>query len=203
MEIYLATSNKHKVFEFSEMFATAGIDCNVHPASDAFGFEPPEEDGETFEQNAFIKADALRSKVPADAYVMADDSGIVVDALGGAPGIRSARYAGVSGDGADAANNKKLLANLEGVPDAERTARFVCVIALVCPNGERIAFHGKIEGQINHGECGANGFGYDPLFLLPERGITTAQLSPEDKNAISHRGRAFAKLAEFLKNQNK
>ena len=74
MEIYLATSNKHKVFEFSEMFAKAGIDCNVHPASDAFGFEPPEEDGETFEQNAFIKADALRAKVPADAYVMADDS---------------------------------------------------------------------------------------------------------------------------------
>ncbi len=199
MKIYIATSNKHKISEFAEMFARANIDCQVFSASDANGFFSPIEDGKTFEENAFIKADALKKIVPSDAFVMADDSGIVVDALGGAPGIHSARYAGVSGVGADDANNKKLLKELEGIEDAKRTARFVCVIALLSPNGERNAFSGKIEGVINHGECGVNGFGYDPLFFLPERGKTTAELSSEDKNSISHRGEAFAKLTEFLK----
>ncbi len=199
MKIYIATSNKHKISEFAEMFANANIDCDIFSASDADGFFSPVEDGDTFEANAFIKADALKKIVPADAYVMADDSGIVVDALGGAPAIHSARYAGVSGAGADRANNEKLLKELENVEDSKRTARFVCVIALVCPNGERHSFSGKIEGVINRGERGMNGFGYDPLFYLPERGKTTAELSSEDKNAISHRGEAFAKLADFLK----
>lgn len=200
MEIYIATSNKHKIAEFAEMFAKANIDCKVLSASDANGFEPPVEDGTTFEENSFIKATALKAKVPASAYVMADDSGIVVDALGGAPGIHSARYAGVSGSDADSANNQKLLKELEGVDDEKRTARFVCVIALITPNGQRHSFHGKIEGVINHGECGKGGFGYDPLFYLPERKMTTAELSAEEKNAISHRGSAFAKLVEFLNN---
>ena len=203
MDIYIATSNKHKIAEFAEMFAKANIDCNVLSASDAEGFEPPVEDGTTFEENSFIKAVALKEKVPASAYVMADDSGIVVDALDGAPGIHSARYAGVSGEGADTANNQKLLNALEGVEDAKRTARFVCVIALITPDGQKHAFSGKIEGVINHGECGKGGFGYDPLFYLPERNKTTAELTTEEKNAISHRGRAFAKLVEFLNNNNK
>ncbi len=181
------------------MFANAKIDCDIFSASDTDGFFSPIEDGDTFEANAFIKADALKKIVPDDAYVMADDSGIVVDALGGAPAIHSARYAGVSGEGADRANNEKLLKELENVEDSKRTARFVCVIALVCPNGERHSFMGKIEGIINRGERGMNGFGYDPLFYLPERDKTTAELSSEDKNAISHRGEAFAKLADFLK----
>jgi non-canonical purine NTP pyrophosphatase, rdgB/HAM1 family len=201
MKIYIATSNKHKVAEFGEMFQAAGLACEVHSAADVIGFEAPAEDGGTFEENAFIKADALKRKAPSDAYVMADDSGIVVDALGGAPGIHSARYAGVSGDGADAANNAKLLKELENVEDAERTARFVCVIALDCPDGRKVAFNGKIDGVINRGAKGVNGFGYDPLFFLPEKGVTTAELCASDKNEISHRGRAFAKLAEFLKKQ--
>lgn len=203
MEIYIATSNKHKVSEFGEMFAAAGLKCVVRSAADVIGFESPVEDGGTFEENAFIKAEALKRKTPPDAYVMADDSGIVVDALGGAPGIRSARYAGVSGAGADSANNEKLLRELAGVPDGKRSARFVCAIALICPDGERAAFCGKIEGVINRGAAGVNGFGYDPLFYQPECGKTTAELSPEEKNAISHRGAAFAKLAEFLKTKTK
>lgn len=201
MEIYIATSNKHKIAEFAEMFAKANINCTVLSASDAKDFEPPVEDGTTFEENSFIKANALKQKVPSSAYVMADDSGIVVDALGGAPGIHSARYAGVSGANADSENNKKLLKELEGVADENRTARFVCAITLLTPNGEKHCFLGKIEGIINHGECGKGGFGYDPLFYLPERNMTTAELSASDKNAISHRGRAFAQLVEFLKNQ--
>ena len=117
MEIYIATSNKHKIAEFAEMFAKANINCTVLSASDAKDFEPPVEDGTTFEENSFIKANALKQKVPSSAYVMADDSGIVVDALGGAPGIHSARYAGVSGANADSENNKKLLKELEGTYD--------------------------------------------------------------------------------------
>lgn len=199
--IYIATANAHKVSEFSEMFESENINCKLLSTKDVPNFESPEEDGDTFETNAFIKAEALKKLVPPDAYVIADDSGIVVDALGGAPGIRSARYAGVSGKGADAANNEKLLRELSDVEDSKRTARFVCVIALISPNGARKSFEGKIEGVINHGECGSNGFGYDPLFVIPEKKLTTAQLDSNSKNEISHRGNAFKKLAIFLKSR--
>ena len=201
--IYLATANPHKVSEFAEMFADSSIECAMHSSAEFENYESPEEDGDTFEKNAFIKAEALKKCVPEGAYVVADDSGIVVDALGGAPGIHSARYAGVSGRAADAANNAKLLNALENVADKKRTARFVCAIALICPDGERVSFGGKIEGVINRGESGANGFGYDPLFFLPERACTTAELSAADKNEISHRGRAFKKLAEFLRKKER
>lgn len=199
MKIFLATSNEHKAFEFSNMFAAERLDCQIFCAKDAEGFEPPEENGATFAENAFIKADALKKFAPADAFVMADDSGLVVDALGGAPGIMSARYAGVEKPGADAANNAKLLREMESVPDEKRTARFVCAIALLCPDGLRILSEGKIEGIIGRAARGSNGFGYDPLFYLPDRRLTTAELEPSDKDAISHRGTAFAKLAKFLR----
>lgn len=199
--IYIATSNAHKLAEFSEMFAAEGIDCVVFGARDLPDFKPPIENGDTFSENAFIKAAALKAIAPKNAYVFADDSGIVVDALNGAPGIFSARYAGADGPKADKLNNEKLLRELENVPDSERTARFVCAIVLITPDGARKDFEGKIEGVINHGECGANGFGYDPLFLLPGIGMTTAELDPARKNSISHRGKAFKKLAEFLKSQ--
>ena len=198
MDIYIATSNKHKIAEFAEMFAKANIDCNVLSASDAEGFEPPVEDGTTFEENSFIKAVALKEKVPASAYVMADDSGIVVDALDGAPGIHSARYAGVSGEGADTANNQKLLNALEGVEDAKRTARFVCVIALITPDGQKHAFSGKIEGVINHGECGKGGFGYDPLFYYEPFGKTFAEVDLAKKNTVSHRAVAMRSFIKKL-----
>lgn len=199
--ICIASANAHKIAEFKEMFAAAKLDCEVFGVGDLYGFVSPDETGTTFAENAFIKAEAAKKIAPSDAYVMADDSGLCVDALGGAPGIMSARYAGVHGADADNSNNKKLLRELENVPDAERSARFVCAIALICPDGERKLFDGKIEGVINRGECGAKGFGYDPLFFLPERGKTTAQLSEREKNAISHRGIAFAKTSKFIKSQ--
>lgn len=199
MDIYIATMNEHKVFEFSNMFAEEGVKCALFSAKNVSGYEAPEETGTSFAQNAFIKAEALAKVVPNGAFVIADDSGLVVDALNGAPGVMSARYAGVGGAGADAANNKKLLEALEGVPDAKRTARFVCAIAAICPDGTRILCEGRMEGLICGAEKGLNGFGYDPLFLLPDRGVTSAELPPREKDAISHRGKAFRKLVKFLR----
>lgn len=201
IKICIATSNAHKISEFREMFANAKLDCDVFGAGELSGFEPPEEDGKTFSENALIKVRAAAKIAPKGCFIMADDSGLCVDFLGGEPGVMSARYAGVKGDGADAANNKKLLKNLEGVPMPDRTARFVCAIALECPNGIEKVFTGKIEGVIDKSECGERGFGYDPLFLLPERGKTTAELTEREKNSISHRGKAFSQTAEFIKSQ--
>ncbi len=201
IKICIATSNAHKISEFREMFANAKLDCDVFGAGELSGFEPPEEDGKTFSENALIKARAAAKIAPKSCFIMADDSGLCVDFLGGEPGVMSARYAGVKGDGADAANNKKLLKNLEGVPMPDRTARFVCAIALECPNGIEKVFTGKIEGVIDKSERGERGFGYDPLFLLPERGKTTAELTEREKNSISHRGKAFSQTAEFIKSQ--
>lgn len=201
IKICIATSNAHKISEFREMFANAKLDCDVFGAGELSGFEPPEEDGKTFSENALIKVRAAAKIAPKGCFVMADDSGLCVDFLGGDPGVMSARYAGVKGEGADAANNQKLLKNLEGVPMSDRTARFVCAIALECPNGVEKVFTGKIEGVIDNSEHGERGFGYDPLFLLPERGKTTAELTEREKNSISHRGKAFSQAAEFIKSQ--
>lgn len=201
IKICIATSNAHKISEFREMFANAKLDCDVFGTGELSGFEPPEEDGKTFSENALIKARAAAKIAPKGCFVMADDSGLCVDFLGGEPGVMSARYAGVKGEGADAANNQKLLKNLKGVPMSDRTARFVCAIALECPNGVEKVFTGKIEGVIDNSEHGERGFGYDPLFLLPERGKTTAELTEREKNSISHRGKAFSQAAEFIKSQ--
>lgn len=201
IKICIATSNAHKISEFREMFANAKLGCDVFGAGELSGFEPPEEAGKTFSENALIKARAAAKIAPKGCFVMADDSGLCVDFLGGEPGVMSARYAGVKGEGADAANNQKLLKTLEGVPMSDRTARFVCAIALECPNGVEKVFTGKIEGVIDNSEHGERGFGYDPLFLLPERGKTTAELTEREKNSISHRGKAFSQTAEFIKSQ--
>lgn len=197
--IYIATSNAHKLSEFSEMFSSRGISAQVFGARDIAGFEFPEEDGSTFAENAFIKARALTARAPKDAYVFADDSGICVDALGGAPGIHSARYSGTSGADADANNNKKLLEALKDVPDASRGAHFACAIALICPDGEEKLFEGRIDGFINRGAKGLGGFGYDPLFYVPKLGSTTAEIPAHLKNTLSHRGIAFGKMADFIK----
>ena len=201
MKIFIASTNAHKIGEYREMFAACNLHCDVCGADAVAGFSAPDENGDSFRANALIKAEALAEKLRGE-YVMADDSGIVVDALGGAPGIYSARYAGCHGPDTDLRNNEKLLNELKDVPDEKRTARFVCCIALVAPDGSEHCFEGTIEGRINRGAAGCGGFGYDPLFYVPELGKTTAEISPEHKNAISHRGRAFAKLAEFLKNKN-
>lgn len=193
-KVLIATNNKHKVaeietaldFEGWEFLALA--DCEPYPE--------PVEDADTFEGNALIKARAAHEATGLAA--LADDSGLAVDALGGAPGVFSARYCGVHGD--DDANNAKVLAELEGVPDEERTARFVCALAFVDEDGTEITAFGTIEGRIAHGLSGEGGFGYDPMFLPDEFGgaKTLAEVGQKEKNAISHRGNALRALKEKL-----
>ena len=155
------------------------------------------EDGKTFEENALIKARAV-SKA-GNIMAMADDSGLEVDCLGGAPGIYSARFMGE--DTSYDIKNNYIIEQAMKVPYEERTARFVCAIACVLPDGREWVVRGTVEGMINDRQAGENGFGYDPLFLLPERGVTTAQLPPEEKNAISHRGRALRAMRDLLKQE--
>lgn len=152
------------------------------------------EDGTTFEENAVIKATAISKAV--GCLVLADDSGLEVDYMDGEPGIRSARWMGE--DTSYHIKNQKIIENLAGVPDEQRTARFVCAIAAAFPDGRVITKRGTIEGIIGYEERGENGFGYDPIFFLPEYGKTTAELSPEEKNEISHRGRALTLIKKEL-----
>lgn len=195
MKLLVATRNPGKVRELSRLFAgVEGVSC---VGLDAFP-EVPEvvEDADTFEGNAIKKARevALATGLPT----IADDSGIEVDALGGAPGVFSARYSGHGDD----ANNAKLLAELESVPDSERTARFRCVLAFADPRGALgdvvHVEHGVVEGSILRELRGTGGFGYDPLFLLRGDTRTTAELSADEKNAISHRAEAARKMSVFL-----
>ena len=155
------------------------------------------EDGSTFEENALIKARAICKL--AGQMVLADDSGLEIDYLNKEPGIYSARYMGE--DTSYRIKNQNLIHRLEGVPDEKRTARFVCAIAAVFPDGREFVVRGTVEGRIGYEEKGENGFGYDPIFYLPERGMTTAQLPPEEKNRISHRGVALRKMKEILEKE--
>lgn len=192
MKLIIASNNAHKLTEikailgdhFEEILSLreAGIDHETV------------EDCDTFLGNAGKKAREIAQL--AGCCALADDSGLCVDALGGAPGVFSARYSGVHGD--DAANNRKLLRELEQVPDEERGAHFTCAIVLARPDGTEIAAEGYFYGRIAHSESGSNGFGYDPLFYLPEYGCTSAELAPEEKNRISHRANALRQLLEAL-----
>ena len=155
------------------------------------------ENGTTFEENARIKAKAV-AQFTKD-IVLADDSGLEIDYLNKEPGIYSARYMGE--DTSYHIKNKSLIDRLEGVPDEKRTARFVCAIAAVFPDGKELVVRGTVEGIIGYEEKGENGFGYDPIFYLPERGCTTAELSPEEKNSISHRGNALRLMNELLERE--
>jgi len=198
MEILFATSNPHKVREVRAILEPLGV--RVKTLED-LGEVPPEpvEDADTFEGNARLKARGYARST--GLACLAEDSGLEVDALGGAPGIYSARYAGASGsrEERDRANNEKLLKELEGVGSEERSARFVCAMCLAEPDGTLIAeVRGTYEGRIAHAPRGQNGFGYDPLLELPEGGRTSAQLTPEEKNARSHRGAATRLLAAAL-----
>jgi XTP/dITP diphosphohydrolase len=189
MRVVLATGNRGKLAEFQQLLAAAGIE--LLPQSH-FGIEPPEETGSSFEENALLKARhaARLSGLPA----LADDSGLEVDALGGAPGVYSARFAGA--DASDAANVAKLLAALQGVPPAERRARFRCVIAFVrgADDAAPLIASGSWEGRILEVARGAGGFGYDPVFLDIASGLSAAELASGDKNARSHRGQALRAL---------
>jgi XTP/dITP diphosphohydrolase len=194
--ILIATSNPGKLRDFAGAALSLGI--RIEPIPDFSNLRPVVEDGLTFEANARKKAEAYSLAAPNE-IVLADDSGLEVDALGGAPGVHSARYAAddpaqAGGNTDDEANNEKLVRNLKSVPVAQRTGRFVCVIA-AARNGRTLAvFHGKAEGIILDARRGSNGFGYDPFFFFPQIQKTFAELSAEEKAKYSHRGAAFKKF---------
>ncbi len=193
--IVVATGNMHKLVEIEAILSRVLTDVRFVALGQLGDFDDPEETGTTFLENALIKAEAAVEQTGFPA--IADDSGLVVDALDGEPGVYSARYAGVHGD--DAANNAKLLANMEGVADADRTARFVSVVALIDTDGLVTYGEGTCEGAVGYEERGEFGFGYDPLFLPDDTpGKTMAELTPGEKNAISHRFHALQALAAKL-----
>ena len=194
MKIVFATGNAGKVREIKAILADLNIE--VLSMKEAGVVAEAEENGATFAENAMIKAKDIAGKV-SNAIVMADDSGLVIDALNGEPGIYSARYLGE--DTPYSIKNAHIINRLEGIAVEERTARFVCAIAAVLPDGRVLSTEGTIEGYIGYEERGTNGFGYDPIFMLPEYGCTTAELSEEAKNAISHRGKALEAMKVKLK----
>ena len=191
MKLIIASNNAHKLTEMKSILAPFFDD--VQSMREAGIEHETVEDGKTFMENAVKKARELAEI--SGCCAIADDSGLCVDALDGRPGVYSARYSGVHGD--DKANNAKLLRELDGVED--RGAHYTCAIALVWPDGRLLTAEDYLYGEIAHDERGSNGFGYDPLFLLPEQGLRTAEISPEEKNRISHRGKALRQLVEKLK----
>ncbi len=193
--IVFATGNAGKIREIREILQDiplpvvsmreAGVDVDV------------EENGETYEQNALIKARAVAALASPEDIVMADDSGLEIDYLNKEPGVYSARYLGETTS--YRVKNHNLIERLEGVPEEKRTARFVCVIAAVLPDGTELTTRGVIEGRIGYEERGVGGFGYDPIFQVPEFGKSTAELTEEEKNEVSHRGRALRAMKEKLR----
>lgn len=186
--LVVATKNPGKLVEFKA--ALGGLGLTILSLDDFPRHPPIVESGRTFRENAMIKAEIAFEYTGCAA--VADDSGLMVDYLGGAPGVLSARFAGKDGD--DEANNAKLLRLLAGVPKSKRGAQFQCVLVLILPGGRVLQTAGTVEGYIGNQARGKNGFGYDPLFVIPEYRLTFGELALEKKNAISHRGRALRKL---------
>ena len=194
MKVVLASKNKHKLVEISKITEKFGIELVLQSE---LGIDiDVEETDTTFEENSFIKAEAVMkaSGLPA----LADDSGIAVDALNGEPGVYSARY-GFDDTLDDWGRLELLLKNTENVPDGQRQAQFVCVITMVTPDNQVIQARGEIHGELTREPRGENGFGYDPIFYYPPFGKTTAELSPEEKNQVSHRGNALRVFYDKLK----
>ncbi len=198
-KVILASDNAHKLEEFRRYFREAEIPLEIIPLRESGFSGDIVEDGATFEENALIKARTV--SLATGCMAIADDSGLEVDALNGAPGVHSARYAGIHGD--DAANNAKLLSELEGVPEEGRTARFVSAVCVFREDGEHLTVRGTAEGRILKEKQGSGTFGYDPLFYYPPFGKTFAELSGTEKNSVSHRGNALTLLMKkrdfFLK----
>ena len=192
-KLIFATGNAGKIKEIKMIMEGTGFE--VLSMKEAGVSLDIEENGETYEENALIKARAVAAV--CRALVLADDSGLEIDYLGKEPGVQSARYMGE--DTSYRIKNANLISRLEGVPDEERTARFVCAIAAVLPDGRELTTRATIEGRIDYEEKGSNGFGYDPIFYVPEFGRTTAELTEEEKNSISHRGKALELMKEELK----
>ena len=191
MKIFLATKNTGKINEFKRL--VDGKNIEVLSILDSEDIPEVEEDGETFEENSQKKAVEIAKYL--NMCTISDDSGLCVNYLDGAPGVYSARYSGENAD--DSKNMDKLLKDLEGVN--ERAAKFVSVVSLARPDGSVYSYRGEADGEIMHERHGTNGFGYDPIFYVPEFGCTTAELSEEQKNAVSHRGKALEKMREILK----
>ncbi|MEH7379744.1 XTP/dITP diphosphatase [Bacillus sp. JJ1533] len=192
-EIMIATKNRGKVKEFRDLFASQGVE--VKSLLDYPTIEDIEETGVTFAENAQIKAEAIAKKLHIP--VVADDSGLAIDFLDGRPGVYSARYAGEHKNDLD--NLNKVLDELKGVPQEKRAARFHCALALAIPGEKTEIVEGTCEGVITEKPIGENGFGYDPIFFIPQKGKTMAELSKEEKNQISHRGNALRKLDRLLR----
>ena len=193
-KIVFATGNAGKMKEIREILADLPVE--IYSMKEAGISVEIDENGKTFEENAKIKAQTVAGCTDGGTIVLADDSGLEVDALNGEPGVYSARYMGE--DTSYRIKNQSLVDRLEGVPVEKRTARFVCVIAAAFPDGTVCTTKGTIEGKIGYEERGENGFGYDPIFYLPDMSRTTAELSPEEKNAVSHRGKALAAMKEQI-----
>ena len=193
MKVILASQNQHKLVELSAILSQLGFEIALESE---YGLHVDvDETGTTFEENSLLKAEAVMKA--SGMPVLADDSGLMVDALDGAPGVYSARYGHKS---SDAERIAYLLEKLKDVPAERRTAKFVCVITCLWPDGRRIVARGECPGQILFAPKGTGGFGYDPVFYLPELEKTYAELAPEEKNAISHRGNALKILKEELRN---
>ena len=200
--IIFATGNKNKMIEIRMILADLG--CKILSQKEAGIQADVVEDGQTFEENALIKATTIADiarKMPEykNAVVLADDSGLEIDALNKEPGIYSARYMGE--DTSYDIKNQALIDRLEGVPDEKRTARFVCAIAAALPDGSTEVVRGTMEGRIGYEITGENGFGYDPIFYLPQFGCSSAELEPEKKNELSHRGEGLRKMRKVLEEQ--
>ena len=191
-EIIIATKNKGKAKEFEQLFGPKGI--QVRTLLDFPALDDVEETGATFAENAALKAETISREI--GKMVIADDSGLVVDALGGSPGIFSARYAGEAKS--DDANIDKVLEELADIPVEERTARFCCALAVAIPNRKTETFFGTCEGVILRERRGTNGFGYDPIFFVKEKKKSMAELSSEEKNLISHRANAIKELEKYF-----
>lgn len=192
MKLVLASKNKHKLIELQNILEQLGLEVVME--SDVGVDVDVEETGETFEENSFLKAQAVMEA--SGMAAIADDSGLVVDALDGAPGVYSARYGDLD---SDEARTDLLLENMKDVPDGQRTARFVSVVTCVLPDGRKVSARGTVEGIITYAPSGENGFGYDPVFYVPQLGRTFAEASAEEKNAISHRGEALRMFCQKWK----
>ena len=198
MKIVFATGNKNKMKEIRKILG--GLGMEIQSMSEAGVEGDVEENGSSFAENSMIKARAvaaeLKAKGEEDCIVLADDSGLEIDYLNGEPGIYSARYMGH--DTPYSEKNAAIIERLLGVKDEDRTARFVCAISAVLPDGRELGTLGKMEGRIGYEIAGENGFGYDPIFFLPEYGKTSAEISEDEKNAISHRGKALRSMQKLL-----
>ncbi len=197
MKLHLASGNAHKVAEFQALAHASGLPVRIVSAREAGGMPAVVEDTGTFPGNAAKKAHALKARLPAESWVLADDSGLCVDALGGAPGVESAYYSGPQGD--SAANLRKLVDVMLPVPAGQRGAHFTCVLVLTGPDGLDHVFEGKTPGRLLLSPRGGQGFGYDPLFVPEGSSLTFAEMTESAKNALSHRGRAWSQLAERLR----